>query len=72
MSNGLKKFKLGYLYLESVMKPIKHLLVLAAAVAATFAHTQVTAQTFPGSKPVTYGFADFQIQATRVRCRLNL
>ena len=36
------------------MKPVKHLLVLAAAAAAMFAHTQVTAQAFPGSKPVTF------------------
>ena len=36
------------------MKPVKHLLVLAAAVAAMFAHTQVTAQAFPGTKPVTF------------------
>ena len=36
------------------MKPVKHLLVLAAAAAAMFAHTQVTAQAFPGTKPVTF------------------
>ena len=36
------------------MKRVKHLLVLAAAAAAMFAHTQVTAQAFPGSKPVTF------------------
>ena len=36
------------------MKPVKHLLVLAAAAAAMFAHTQVTAQAFPSTKPVTF------------------
>ena len=36
------------------MKPIKHLLVLAAAAAAVFAHTQASAQAYPGTKPVTF------------------
>jgi tripartite-type tricarboxylate transporter receptor subunit TctC len=36
------------------MKPIKHLLVLAAAAASVFAHTQVGAQAYPGTKPVTF------------------
>ena len=36
------------------MKPIKHLLVLAAAAASVFAHTQVSAQAYPGTKPVTF------------------
>ena len=36
------------------MKPIKHLFVLAAVAAGMFAHTQATAQAFPGSKPVTF------------------
>ena len=36
------------------MKPIKHLLVLAAAAAAVFSHTQASAQAYPGTKPVTF------------------
>ena len=36
------------------MKPIKHLLVLTAAAASVFAHTQVSAQAYPGTKPVTF------------------
>ena len=36
------------------MKPLKHLLVLAAAAASLFAHTQASAQAFPGTKPVTF------------------
>lgn len=36
------------------MKPVKHLLVLAAAAAAMFAHMQATAQAYPGTKPVTF------------------
>ena len=54
MCNALEKFKLEHLYLETFMKPIKHLFVLAAVAAAMFAHTQATAQAFPGSKPVTF------------------
>ena len=36
------------------MKSIKHLLVLAAAAAAVFSHTQASAQAYPGTKPVTF------------------
>lgn len=54
MCDGSEKFKMLYLYLETLMKPVKHLLVLAAAAAAMFAHTQATAQAFPGTKPVTF------------------
>ena len=36
------------------MKPIQHLLVIAATVASCFAHTQATAQAYPSSKPVTF------------------
>ena len=54
MCIALEKFKLEHLYLETFMKPIKHLFVLAAVAAAMFAHTQATAQAFPGSKPVTF------------------
>ena len=36
------------------MKPVKNLIVLAAAAAAMFAYTQATAQAFPGTKPVTF------------------
>ena len=54
MGDGSEKFKMLYLYLETLMKPVKHLLVVAAAAAAMFAHTQATAQAFPGTKPVTF------------------
>ena len=36
------------------MKSVKHLLVLAAAASAMFAHTQAFAQAYPGTKPVTF------------------
>jgi tripartite-type tricarboxylate transporter receptor subunit TctC len=36
------------------MKPFKHLIVLAAAAAAVLAHTQASAQAYPGTKPVTF------------------
>ena len=36
------------------MNPIKHLLVVAAATASVFAHTQASAQAFPSAKPVTF------------------
>jgi len=36
------------------MKTTKHLLVLAAVTASMFTHTQVSAQAFPGTKPVTF------------------
>ena len=36
------------------MKPVKQLLVLAAAAAAVFTHLQAGAQAFPGTKPVTF------------------
>jgi len=43
-----------FVHQETIMKPFKHLLVLAAATAAVFAHTQASAQAFPGTKPVTF------------------
>ena len=36
------------------MKPVKHLLVLAAAAASMFAHNQASAQAYPAAKPVTF------------------
>ena len=46
--------KLVIFYPESLMRLIKRLLVVAAAAASVFAHTQASAQTFPGTKPVTF------------------
>ena len=36
------------------MNSIKHLLVVAAATASVFAHTQASAQAYPSAKPVTF------------------
>ena len=51
---GLENLKITILFLDTDMKHLRHLVVLAAAAASVLAYTQANAQAFPGTKPVTF------------------